>query len=526
MNGDYKSILFLVTIKYMDLITPPFRLLSENRYRQLDSYKDQAKLIQATQLRQVTQVLCETEYGRTLGIHESIVRDQYEKFVPIVTYEDIAPLIDRMVAGEKNILTNERTEWFAKSSGTTNAKSKYIPINRTHLQGCHFKGGMDSVRIYLRNNPDSSFFSHKGFALAGTYDPKREGTYTRTGDLSATLLMQMPRIGRAIRVPNINTSLIADWEQKREAISNEILTQDVGNISGVPSWMLLILKEVLRKTGASNIREVWPNLEVFFHGGIAFGPYREEYKRILGEGVRYQENYNASEGFFGIQDDPSDSSMLLMIDYGVYYEFIPMDDFDETNPSGAIPLHEVEVGKNYALVISTLGGLYRYLIGDTVCFTQKNPYKFIITGRTKSFINAFGEELMVANADEAFAKVGIEMNCRVREYTAGPVFLTEEGKGLHHWVVEWEIEPRDTGLFVQKFDDALKASNSDYEAKRYKDFSLQLPKVSTVPSGTFYEWMKQRGKLGGQNKVPRLTKDDKMVNQVLDIAKELRNAGN
>lgn len=510
----------------MDLLTTPFRRFSEFRYRQLDAFADQAMAIQNNQLREILRVLSRTEYGQQLGVREDMSRREYEQLVPIVTYESIAPLIERMVQGEKNILTDERTEWFAKSSGTTNAKSKYIPINRTHLQGCHYKGGMDSIRIYLRNHPESSFFAHKGFALAGTYDPKREGTYTRTGDLSATLLMQMPRLGRIIRVPGLNTSLIADWEKKRDAISDEIMHEDVGNIAGVPSWMLLVLKEVLRKTGASNMREVWPNLEVFFHGGIAFGPYREEYRRVLGEGVNYQENYNASEGFFGIQDDPNDSAMLLMLDYGVYYEFIPMDEFDESQPSGAVPLHEVEVGKNYALVISTLGGLYRYLIGDTVRFTQKDPYKFVITGRTKSFINAFGEELMVANADEAFAKVGAEMQCRVKEYTAGPVFLTEEGKGLHHWVVEWEKAPEDMEAFAQKFDAALKASNSDYEAKRYKDFSLQLPKITVVPNGTFYEWMRLRGKLGGQNKVPRLTKDDKMVREVIEIAAELKNAGN
>lgn len=505
----------------MDIKTAILKRLASNRARQLEDYITEADVIQSEQLKRIISTLNRTKYGKELEVNHRMTYVKYSKKVPLVKYEHIADKIDRMLLGERLILTDERTSWFAKSGGTTNAKSKYVPANPLHLKSCHFKGGLDSTLIYLLNHPESHLFGHKSFALAGSYDKVTHAKRSiHTGDLSAVLLMKMPSLGKMVRVPDISLVLHPEWEYKLDAVTDAILEEDISSISGVPSWMLSVMKELLRKSGKATIKDIWPNLEVFFHGGIAFTPYEKEYRKVLGEGVNYQEIYNASEGFFGIQDDPNDRSMLLMLDYGVFYEFIPMDHFDEAdlqnNPT--IPLQDVELGKNYAMVISTLGGLYRYIIGDTVSFTNNAPYKFIITGRTKSFINAFGEELMVTNADEAFARLNVELNCKIREYTAGPVFLSEKGKGYHHWVLEWEDMPEDMEYFAQRFDEVLKELNSDYEAKRYKDFSLQPPVIDVVPKGTFYEWLKEKGKLGGQHKVIRLTKNDEVVREVLDIA--------
>ncbi len=502
----------------MSAINTIFTLLYRDRTREIDRYATHAAEIQAKQLRDVTRMLARTDYGRRYGISDRAGYRTYAARVPIVMYEHIAPQVERMLRGESRVLCGERTEWFAKSSGTTNAKSKYIPVPATHLRACHYRGGKDVLSLYLRNNPDSKILTHKGFALTGSLTEGDFGRLVKVGDLSAVLVKNFPRWARGMRVPSLDVALLEEWEEKLDRTSEALIRADLSSLSGVPSWMLVIVKEALRKTGMGTARELWPNLEVFFHGGIAFDPYREEYRRVLGEGVRYMETYNASEGFFGIQDDPSDSSMLLMLDYGVYYEFIPMETFDESDPSGAIPLHEVQCGVNYAMVISTLGGLYRYIIGDTVRFSSTAPYKFVITGRTKSFINAFGEELMVANADKALDAAAMATDARLKEYSAAPVFLTEEGKGYHHWVVEFEQLPRDMGLFAEVLDTSLKSLNSDYEAKRHKDISLQPPKVTVVGEGTFFGWMKEHNKLGGQHKVPRLSKDDAIVRRLIEIS--------
>lgn len=506
----------------MDIKTAIAKKIADRRRRQLEGYRTDAHNIQLEQLEKISKTLARTKYGAEIGINSRTTYGRYAKKVPIVKYEDIAPRIQQMLLGERHILTDERTSWFSKSGGTTNAKSKYIPTNPRHLNQCHFKGGLDSILIYLLNHPESNILGHKAFALAGTYDTSIHNDRTiHTGDLSAVLLMKMPSFGRLLRVPDIDIVLYPEWERKLDLITDAIIQEDISNISGVPSWMLSVMKELLRKSGKQTIREIWPNLEVFFHGGIAFTPYEKEYRKILGEGVNYMETYNASEGFFGIQDDPVDRSMLLMLDYGVFYEFIPMDQYDEDHLQDCptVPLSGIELGKNYAMIISNLGGLYRYVIGDTISFTNDSPYKFIITGRTKSFINAFGEELMVTNADEAFARLNEEFNCKIREYTAGPVFLSEKGKGYHHWVFEWEEAPNEMSIFAKRFDEVLQELNSDYEAKRYKDFSLQPPVIDVVPKGTFYKWMKEKGKLGGQHKVIRLSKNDDIVQEVLTTAK-------
>ncbi|MDO5036092.1 MAG: GH3 auxin-responsive promoter family protein [Porphyromonas sp.] len=505
----------------MDIITPIARSLAKRRFKGLERYATEPRQLQELQLRRIIKRLAGTQYGTAHGISSPTDAAAYSKQLPIVNYESLAPYIERMLRGEQNILTREKVKYFAKSSGTTNAKSKYLPLNDEHLQKCHYKGGMDSVYTYLYHHPESNFFAHKAFALAGSLDAVVPSSKVRTGDLSAVLLTKMPRLGRMIRVPNIHTALEPKWETKLDLMTDELIHKDIGNISGVPSWMMLVLNEVLRKSGAQSIQEVWPNLEVFFHGGVAFSPYRSEYEELLGEGVHYVETYNASEGFFGIQTDPNDPSLTLMLDYGVYYEFIPMEDFDEEHLTNAIPLHEVQLGKNYAMVISTLGGLYRYLIGDTVRFTSDKPYKFILSGRTKSFINAFGEELMVSNADVAFARVCDEMEALLGDYTAAPHFLEGASQGYHHWIIEWKEAPEDMERFAQRFDQVLKELNSDYEAKRYKDITLLPPRLTVVPQGTYYQWMKERKKLGGQNKVPRLAQDKKYIDELLEVAKKL-----
>ncbi|KGL50250.1 GH3 auxin-responsive promoter family protein [Porphyromonas cangingivalis] len=502
----------------MDTLTSLYTLLYRKRPSQIAGYATHAMEIQARQLREITRMLARTEYGRKHGITDRIGYSTYAERLPIVMYEDLAPYVERMLAGEQRVLCGERTEWFAKSSGTTNAKSKYIPVPPTHLSRCHFRGSKDVLSLFIRNNPETKVLSHKSFALSGSLSKGSYGRFIKAGDLSAVLVSKFPIWARSLRVPSIEVALLEEWEEKLDRTSDALVRADIATLSGVPSWMLVIVKEAMRKAGAKTAKELWPDLEVFFHGGIAFDPYRDEYRRVLGEGVKYMETYNASEGFFGIQDDPSDSSMLLMLDYGVYYEFIPMDVFDESDLTNAIPLHKVSQGINYAMVISTLGGLYRYIIGDTVRFTSTAPYKFVITGRTKSFINAFGEELMVANADKALDRAAKESGARLREYSAGPVFLTEEGKGYHHWVVEFEEEPKDIARFASLLDEGLKALNSDYEAKRYKDISLQPPLVTVVREGTFFGWMKEHGKLGGQHKVPRLSKDDSIIRRLIELS--------
>ncbi|MDO4770879.1 GH3 auxin-responsive promoter family protein [Porphyromonas sp.] len=504
----------------MDTLTSLYTLLYRRRPREIDAYAARAMEIQARQLRDITRMLARTEYGREHGITGRAGYSAYAAQLPIVTYEDIAPYIERMLAGERRILCGERTEWFAKSSGTTNAKSKYIPIPPTHLRRCHYQGGKDVLTLYIRNNPDTKILSHKSFALSGSMSQGEFAPFVKVGDLSAALIKQFPAWARGLRVPSMEVSLLEEWIEKLDRTSEALMKSDISTLSGVPSWMLVIVKEAMRKAGVKTAKEMWQNLEVFFHGGIAFDPYREEYKRVLGEGVRYMETYNASEGFFGIQDDPEDSSMLLMLDYGVYYEFIPMDEFDEHNLGGAIPLHKVDTGVNYAMIISTLGGLYRYVIGDTIKFTSTAPYKFVITGRTKSFINAFGEELMVGNADHALNYAAQECGARLKEYSAGPVFMTEEGKGCHHWVVEFEEAPQDIEKFSTLLDEKLQALNSDYEAKRYNNIALQPPMVTVVREGTFFAWMKEHGKLGGQHKVPRLSKDDKIIRRLIELSEE------
>lgn len=466
-------------------------------------------------LKRLTSKAENTEWGREHGFASLSTYEDFAASSPVNTYEDLKQAIDRMRQGERDILWPGQVRWYAKSSGTTNDKSKFIPVSKDGLKDTHYAGGRDAVTWYLGNNPHSRIFDGKALILGGSHAPNYNLKNSLVGDLSAILIENINPLVNLVRVPKKETALLADFELKRDRIAHEAIRENVTNLSGVPSWMLSVMNRVLEITAKDNLSEVWPNLEMFFHGGVAFTPYREQYKKLIpSANMHYMETYNASEGFFGIQDDPSDLSMSLMLDYGVFYEFIPMDEIENPNPH-VLPLWGVETGKNYAMLISTSSGLWRYMIGDTVRFTSTNPYKFVITGRTKFFINAFGEELIVDNAEAGLAEACKRTGAQVLEYTAAPVFMDGDGKCRHQWLIEFAQEPEDVTMFAQILDETLQHVNSDYEAKRYKDITLQSLELVVARRGLFHEWLASKGKLGGQHKVPRLSNNRVHIEEML-----------
>ena len=496
-------------IKTMSL-TNIVRPIFVPRMKELEKHQRQGELLQHRVLQHLIETAENTEYGREHGF--SAIKD-YESFVrqnPVNTYEELKGQIDRMRHGERDILWPGRVRWYAKSSGTTNDKSKFIPVSEEGLKRIHYAGGTDAVVMYLRNNPQSRMFDGKGLILGGSHAPNYNLPGSLVGDLSAILIENINPLANLVRVPKKKTALLSDFEIKRDRIAREAMNKNVTNISGVPSWMLSVLNRVMELSGKTHLEEVWPNLEVFFHGGVAFTPYRKQYEQLItSPKMHYMETYNASEGFFGLQDDPADKSMLLMLDYGVFYEFQPMDGGD------IVPLWGVEKEKNYAMMISTSCGLWRYMIGDTIRFTSTNPYKFVISGRTKSFINAFGEELIVDNAEQGLAYACEKTGAEVLEYTAAPVFMDANAKCRHQWLIEFSKSPNDLEQFAHILDQRLQELNSDYEAKRYKDITLQHLEIIPARQGLFNEWLKLRGKLGGQHKVPRLSNERTHIEQLL-----------
>ena len=478
----------------------------------LERYQNEGEILQRAVLDHLVQTAKDTEYGRNHAFTAVKGYDDFISHVPVNTYEELKGDIDRMRQGETDILWPGRVKWYAKSSGTTNDKSKFIPVSAEGLKKIHYAGGWDTVAFYFRNNPKSKLFDGKGLILGGSHAPNYNMKDSLVGDLSAILIENINPIANLARVPKKQTALLSDFEVKRERIAREAINKNVTNISGVPSWMLSVLTCIMEITGKKHLEEVWPNLEVFFHGGVAFTPYRKQYEELItSPGMHYMETYNASEGFFGIQDDPTDKSMSLMIDYGVFYEFIPMDGGDP------VPLWGVEKGKNYAMVISTSCGLWRYEIGDTIQFTSTNPYKFIISGRTKHFINAFGEELIVDNAEQGLAYACEQTGAEVLEYTAAPVFMDANAKCRHQWLIEFSKRPQDLQQFSDLLDKRLQEINSDYEAKRYKDITLQHLEIVEAKPNLFNDWLKLRGKLGGQHKVPRLSNSRDTIEQLLKL---------
>ena len=498
-------------------ITKIAGLIFSARQKELDRHYHDAAGLQQNVFRRLIDRARDTEYGINHLFGSTHNYEQFAQNVPVNTYEELKDDIDRMRHGEHNVLWPGSVKWYAKSSGTTNDKSKFIPVSNEGLHHIHYAGGFDSVAFYLRNNPQSRLFDGRSLILGGSHAPNYDFDNSLVGDLSAILIENINPLANLVRVPSKKTALLSDFEVKRDRIARETMGKKVTNISGVPSWMLSVLSRVLELSGKSHLNEVWPDLEVFFHGGVSFTPYRKQYEELItSPNMHYMETYNASEGFFGIQDDPTDSSLLLMLDYDIFYEFIPMDEIDNEHPT-VVPLSGVQTGRNYAMVISTSCGLWRYLIGDTVTFTSKNPYKFIITGRTKHFINAFGEELIVDNAEKGLAYACEQTGAEVLEYTAAPVFMDNKAKCRHQWMIEFAKEPDDLDRFAHLLDQKLQEINSDYEAKRYKDITLQHLEVIKARRDLFNQWMKSKGKLGGQHKVPRLSNSRRVINELIEM---------
>ncbi|MDD3359253.1 MAG: GH3 auxin-responsive promoter family protein [Parabacteroides sp.] len=505
----------------MDFLTKTVLPFFRYRLKQIESHVMHADAVQQKQLSRLIDVSKQTEWGKKYDYKSIRNYETFQERIPIQQYDDVKPYVERMLQGEQGLIWPTPVKWFAKSSGTTNDKSKYLPVSKEILWRCHYKGGFDAVALYLGNNPSSNFFGRKGLILGGSHKPVALNQHAHCGDLSAVLLQQLNPLVNLVRVPPKRIILMDEWESKIKAIVENTWNKDLNSISGVPSWMLVLIKALLERTGKESLTEVWPNLEVFFHGGISFSPYRAQYKALIpSDKMHYVETYNASEGFFGIQSDLNDPSMLLTLDYGIFYEFIPMSEIEREQPT-VLPLEAVATGVNYAMVITTCGGLWRYLIGDTIRFTSTNPYKFIITGRTKHFINAFGEELMVDNADKGMARACELTGAKVKEYTAAPLFMLNAAQGKHQWFIEFEKMPSSLSEFACILDNTLQQLNSDYEAKRYRGISLLPPEIIPAREGVFYEWLKEKGKLGGQHKIPRLSNQRTHIDQLLLLNQNL-----
>lgn len=461
----------------------------------------------------------DTVWGKKYGYasYESIA--DFQREVPINRYEDLYPYIQRTLEGESGVLWPGEIRWFSKSSGTTNDKSKFIPVSREALDDCHYKGGKDMLAIYLHNNPDSKVFAGKGLPIGGSHEINRLNQNSYYGDLSAVLIENTPNIYNLFRATSKEMALMGEWEEKIQKMAAHLIKQNVTSMAGVPTWTLVLINKMFEVAGieSRNLRDIWPMFEVFFHGGVSFTPYRQQFEEIIrGENITYFETYNASEGFFALQNESDKDDMLLMLDYGIFYEFIKVEDLDQDHPR-AYTLDEVEQDVTYAMLISTNAGLWRYLIGDTVRFTSVNPYKLKIVGRTKHFINAFGEELVIENAESGLEAACAATGAVINNYTAAPIYFGSDSNGGHEWLIEFKVAPSDLNLFRETLDQRLKELNSDYEAKRYEGMVLREPLIRALPEGSFYAWMKKRGKLGGQNKVPRLSNHRKYVDAILEM---------
>ncbi|MEL7270776.1 MAG: GH3 auxin-responsive promoter family protein [Bacteroidota bacterium] len=487
--------------------------LLKKRYHQIELFLKYPSDVQNEVLHQLVDFASATEIGNQYGFKDFMDYETFRSRVPVSTYEDMAPNIERARRGEQNVFWPTSIKWFAKSSGTTNAKSKFIPVSAEALEDCHFKSSKDLLCLYLNNNENSQLFTGKSLRLGGSKELyKDNGTFF--GDLSAILIDNMPLWAEFSSTPSSKVSLMSEWETKLEAIIEESVHENVTSLAGVPSWMLVLLNDVLERSGKDHLFQVWENLEVYFHGGVSFSPYREQFEKLLPrKSFNYYETYNASEGFFGIQDRNNSQDLLLMLDYGIFYEFIPTQEDD----AKAIPLWEVETGVNYAMVISTNAGLWRYKIGDTVRFTSIDPYRIRITGRTKHFINAFGEELIIENAEEALQRICQKTEAEIMDYTAAPVFMNGTEKGGHEWLIEFRKPPEDIAYFTEFLDNALKSLNSDYEAKRYNNMTLKMPTVHVARKNLFHDWLKSKDKLGGQHKIPRLSNERTYIEELLQM---------
>jgi hypothetical protein len=488
----------------------------KQRIHQIELFLKYPNEVQEELLMNLIRQAEETIVGKQYDFESIKSYKSFSERVPVSTYEELEPLIERTRQGEQNVFWNEPIKWFAKSSGTTNAKSKFIPVSESALEDCHYKGSKDLLCMYLNNNENSDMFLGKSLRLGGS-SQIYENNNTLFGDLSAILIENMPMWAEFSSTPSNKVSLMSEWESKLTAIINETKNENVTSFAGVPSWMLVLLNRILSETGNTNLMELWPNLEVYFHGGVNFEPYREQYQKIIpNKDFKYYEIYNASEGFFAIQDLNYSNDLLLMLDYGIFYEFIPMDTFGTSNQK-VIRLSDVELFKNYAVVITTNSGLWRYLIGDTIRFTSLSPYRIRVSGRTKHHINVFGEELMVENTDTAIAKTCSQLNCEVKDYTVAPIFMKGKEKGAHEWMIEFKKHPEDIEQFQKVLDEMLQTVNSDYEAKRYNNMTLNPLKINVARENLFYDWLKENDKLGGQHKIPRLSNQRDYLEQLKNM---------
>ena len=488
----------------------------KKRFHQIELFLKYPIDVQNELLEHLLHTAKNTEIGKQYDFASISTYREFAERVPVTSYEDNHLQIERARKGESNIFWPTPIKWFAKSSGTTNSKSKFIPVSSASLEHCHYAASKDLLCMYLNNNPDANLFLGKSLRLGGSKELYKENA-TVYGDLSAILIDNMPFWAEYSSTPNNEVSLMADWELKMQAIVDQTIQENVTSLAGVPSWMLVLLNNVLESTGKSNLFEIWPNLEVYFHGGVNFDPYIEQYNAILPkDNFRYYEIYNASEGFFAIQDRNANKELLLMLDYGIFYEFIPMDTYGSASQK-VIPLEQVQVAKNYAIVITTNAGLWRYKIGDTVRFTSISPFRIKVTGRTKHHINVFGEELIIENAETALKQASKHTQCEILDYTAAPIFMEGREKGAHEWIIEFKTPPKDLSLFTKSLDSALMDLDSDYQAKRFNNITLNLPKVHVARQRLFYDWLKQKNKLGGQHKVPRLSNKRDFIEELLHL---------
>jgi GH3 auxin-responsive promoter len=490
--------------------------LMVKRLHQIDLFRKHPHEVQIETFLKLIESGRETEFGSKYNFENIENIEQFRREVPIQSYEELKPWIERLRRGEQFLLWPTEVKWFAKSSGTTSDKSKFIPVTEESLRDCHYKGGKDMITLYCSNYPEHQLFTGKNLALGGSHQTDYFDRYeTYHGDVSAIIIQNLPLWADFFRAPSVEIALLSEWEEKLEKMARSTMEENVVSLSGVPSWMIVLLRRILEITGKKKITEVWPNLELYYHGGINYSPYRKQIDELIGKEIATVELYNASEGFFGIQDQAKSDEMLLMLDYGIYYEFMPSEEWANENGK-TILLDELVLGKSYALIISTTGGLWRYNTGDTIEFTSLDPYRFRITGRTKHFINVFGEEVMIGNAEQALQIACSKTEAQISEYTVAPIFMDQEGKqGAHEWLIEFSKEPESISYFAELLDNALKSVNSDYEAKRYHNFVLQAPQIQKASTGTFYRWLRSKEKLGGQHKVPRLSNERKVLEEVM-----------
>ncbi len=497
----------------MKFLSPAISSLARMRMWRIEGWKNNPVDAQREVLQDIVTSAQYTEFGRKYNFSKLFNIKSYKQAVPIHEYDDIKPYIHRIMNGEQNILWNTPVYWFAKSSGTTSDKSKFIPVTEESFHDCHYKAAKDVLTMYYNFNPDSELLTGKGLVIGGSHTIHKINQEVHYGDLSAVLLQNSPFWGNWIRTPDLSIALMDEWESKIEKLAESTIKENVTSISGVPTWTLVLLRNILEITKKSSIAEVWPSLELYMHGGVSFVPYKEHFRRLIGKNIYYLEMYNASEGFFGAQENPGDDGMLLFVDHGIFMEFMPVSEYGKPEPQ-TLGLHDVELNKNYAPIISTNGGLWRYLTGDTIQFTSLNPFRIKVSGRLKHFINAFGEEVIVDNSDKAIATASEKTGAIVNDYTVAPVYFSDSANGAHEWLVEFENDPDTLDHFTEELDNELKKINSDYEAKRYKNIALGKPILHKLEKGIFNKWLKSKGKLGGQHKVPRLSNERNYIEEI------------